>query len=163
MSRLDDALASLRRLEAEIRQLERFGRDSFEDGDVVRFTKTYGVTEPEPRTYIHAAVKTPVGWYLTGQNRKTVWTYDELIEFIVQYPLAENIVVAVTWADVVQTVAERALEANQETAKMIEEFLADPSSGIARTRPPAVLPDETQYAYVERREFEATWCPRAGE
>lgn len=150
MSRLDDALASLRRLEAEIRQLERFGRDSFENGDVVRFTKTYGVTEPEPRTYIHAAVKTPVGWYLTGQNRKTVWTYDELIEFIVQYPLAENIVVAVTWADVVQTVAERALEANPETAR----FRFCPAGAPAASAGvPADMPGTQR---VERREFEAT-------
>lgn len=151
MSRLDDALASLRRLEAEIRQLERFGRDSFEDGDVVRFTKTYGVTEPEPKTYTYAAVKTPVGWYLTGQHRRPQVTYDELIEFIVKYPLAENIVVAVTWADVVQTVAERALEANPETARFLRFCPAGAPAASAGV--PTDMPGTQR---VERREFEAT-------
>lgn len=108
MSRLEDAKASLRRLEAEIAQLERFGDgERFNDGDVIRFTKTYNSAQVKG-TYTYAALKTSRGWYVTGRSySKDVYTYDELIELITCSPCATDIQVSTTWQDVVQPVTDK--------------------------------------------------------
>jgi len=102
VSRLEEAEQRLRHLEREIFQLKRFGRDRFENGDVIRFNKTHDAQDGTGKTYTYAAVKTPMGWSLTGQHRRSIHTYDELIEFVVQYPAAENVQVATAWVDVTE-------------------------------------------------------------
>lgn len=106
MSRLEEAELHLRRLEREIFQLRRFGRDRFENGDVIRFDKTHPAQDGTGKTYTYAAVKTPAGWSLTGQHRRSIHTYDELIEFVVQYPMATDVQVATAWVDVTKAADE---------------------------------------------------------
>jgi hypothetical protein len=103
VSRLEEAEQRLRQLEREIFQLRRFGRDRFEVGDVIRFDKTHNAQDGTGKTYTYAAVKTSAGWSLT---RRPVHTYDELIEFVVQYPAAENVQVATAWIDVTEAADE---------------------------------------------------------
>lgn len=107
MGRLEEAEARMRELEREIFQLRRFGRDRFVDGDVIRFTKTHDVGSGMPgKSYTYAAVKTPAGWSMTGQHRKAIYAYDELIEFVVQHPAATDVQVATAWVDVTEAADE---------------------------------------------------------
>lgn len=112
MGRLEEAEARMRELEREIFQLRRFGRDRFVDGDIIRFTKTHDVGAGRPtKSYTYAAVKTPAGWSMTGQHRKAIYAYDELIEFVVQHPAATDVQVATAWVDVTEA-AEDVLRAD---------------------------------------------------
>jgi hypothetical protein len=106
VSRLEEAEARMRALEREIFQLKRFGRDRFVEGDVIRFSKTHDAQDGTGKTYTYAAVKTPAGWSLTGQHRRTIYTYGELIQFVVQHPTAENVQVATNWVDVTEAADE---------------------------------------------------------
>jgi hypothetical protein len=135
MSRLQEAEARMRALESEIFQLKRFGRDRFKTGDVIRFNKTYDAQDGTGKTYTYAVVKTPSGWSLTGQHRKTVYTYDELIEFVVQHPTATDVQVATAWIDVTET-AEDVLT-------------ADMPAGHAPVVRASAVRGETQYSYVD--------------
>jgi hypothetical protein len=92
----------MRALEREIFQLKRFGRDRFVDGDVIRFNKTHDAQDVTSKTYTYVAVKTSAGWSLTGQHRRPLRTYDELIEYVVQHPAATDVQVATAWVDVTQ-------------------------------------------------------------
>lgn len=143
----------MRRYERELAELERFGRDHFQDGDVVRFVKRYETedvlrTGETGREYVYAAIKTPRGWSLTGQGRKnSMLTYDDLIAFVIQHPAAEQVQVAAHWLDVttIDHEAERGLAKNPNTARQIDEFLADPAAGRSRDKPHR---DEPRYARV---------------
>lgn len=106
MSRLEEAEQRLRQLEKEIFQLKRFGRDRFEIGDVIRFTKTHNAADDTHKSYSYVAIKIGFYWYLTGQQRRERYTYDELIEFVVQYPAAENVQVATAWVHVTEAANE---------------------------------------------------------
>lgn len=102
MSRLEDAEARMRALEAEIFQLKRFGRDRFEHGDVIRFAKTYAGVKM-PQEYVFAAIKTGENeWFTTASRTKTreKFTYDELIQFVIAYPAATDVEVATSWVDI---------------------------------------------------------------
>jgi len=102
VSRLEEAEQRLRQLEREIFQLKRFGRDRFEVGDVIRFTKTFtpGTT---PKMYSYVAIKIEGGWCLSGSgDRRRMYDYDELIAYVVQHPAAENVQVATAWVDVTE-------------------------------------------------------------
>lgn len=104
MSRIDDIDARLRELERERANLVRFGDGArFVDGDVIRFTKTHDAGAGTTASYTYAAIRTPAGWYLTGQHRKPQVTYDELIAFVTQRPAATDVEVAYNWVDVTQT------------------------------------------------------------
>lgn len=82
-------LESLRRqrerLDAQIAQVEAvrltYGDDEFEVGSILAFDKTFRTGNR--RTYSYVALKTPIGWYLTGRigNRPLPWP--ELIDEIV--------------------------------------------------------------------------------
>lgn len=103
VSRIDEIRAAMRRYEAELLQLERFGDGArFVDGDVIKFTKTYTADEVRsPGTYIYAAVKTPRGWYVTGATfRKNTYSYDELIELITRSPGSTDVQVAASWISI---------------------------------------------------------------
>lgn len=101
VSRIDEIRAAMRRYEAELLQLERFGDGArFVDGDVIRFTKTRSADDGTSKSYTYAAIKTPAGWYLTGQHRKLQVTYDELITFITGYPVATDVQVAASWVSI---------------------------------------------------------------
>lgn len=92
----------MRRYEAELLQLERFGDGArFGDRDVIRFTKTHDAGAGKfEHSYTYAAIKTPAGWYMTGQHRKPQVTYDELITFITKYPVATDVQVAADWVSI---------------------------------------------------------------
>jgi len=127
VSRIEEAEARMRALEREIFQLKRFGRDRFVDGDVIRFNKTHDAQDGTGKTYTYAAVKTPMGWFITGQHRRTIHTYDELIQFVVQYPAAENVQVATAWVDVTEA-ADQAVKEKFEAKTPAGRFLGDPES-----------------------------------
>jgi hypothetical protein len=127
VSRLEEAELRMRALEREIFQLRRFGRDRFVDGDVIRFNKTHDAQNGTGKTYTYAAVKTPAGWSLTGQHRRTIHTYDELIEYVVQYPTAEHVQVATNWVDVTEVV-DQAVKKEFEAKTPAGRFLGDPEA-----------------------------------
>lgn len=108
VSRIDEIRAAMRRYEAELLQLERFGDDArFVDGDVIRFTKTHDAGAGTTASYTYAAIKTPAGWYLTGQHRKPQITYDELIAFVIQRPVATDVQVAAGWISIDEVGSEK--------------------------------------------------------
>jgi hypothetical protein len=135
VSRLEDAEARLRQLEKEIFQLRRFGRDRFVDGDVIRFNKTHEAQEGTDKTYTYVAVKTMAGWSLTGQHRRTIHTYDQLIEFVVRCPTATDVQVATAWVDVT--------EASDEVRANVSNWVA-PAAPIYAS---AAAPTEDLRAY----------------
>lgn len=99
VSRIDEIRAAMRRYEAELLQLERFGDGArFVDGDVIKFTKTHNAQDGTSKSYTYAAIKTPAGWYTT--SRKLQVTYDELITFITNYPVATDVQVAASWVSI---------------------------------------------------------------
>lgn len=106
MSRIDTIKARLRELERELESLERFGRDRFEVGDVIRFKRDFR-NYKTTKTYTYAALKTPHGWYVTGKSvssmSSNVYTYDELIAFIAE---AYDVEVATGWVDVTDAANE---------------------------------------------------------
>lgn len=108
VSRIDEVRAAMRRYEAELLQLERFGDGArFVDGDVIRFTKTHDAGAETTQSYTYAAIKTPAGWYLTGQHRKPQVTYDELIAFVTQRPTATDVRVAASWVSIDEVGSEK--------------------------------------------------------
>lgn len=132
MGRLEEAEARMRELEREIFQLRRFGRDRFVDGDVIRFTKTHDVGAGRPtKSYTYAAVKTPAGWSMTGQHRKAIYAYDELIEFVVQHPTATDVQVATAWVDVTEA-ADAIEKMRAEIVQAAENFAAPVVRGETR-------------------------------
>lgn len=82
---LDSLRRQRERLDAHIAKLEairlQYGDDEFEVGSVLVFDKTFRTGNR--RTYSYAALKTPVGWYLTGRigNRPLPWA--ELVDEII--------------------------------------------------------------------------------
>jgi hypothetical protein len=106
VSRLEEAEARMRALEKEIFQLRRFGRDRFVDGDVIRFNKIHHAADDTHKSYSYVSIKVGLYWYLTGQQRRERYTYDELIQFVIQHPVAENVQVATAWVDVAEAADE---------------------------------------------------------
>jgi len=134
MSRLEEALARMKELEKEIFQLRRFGRDRFGVGDVIRFTRTYG----NGNTYTYAAVKVADDkWFTTASEVTTRhrYTYDQLIQFIIQHPAAATVEVATAWVDVT--------EATDDV------LTADMPAGHAPVVRASAVRGETQYSYVD--------------
>lgn len=127
VSRIDEIRAAMRRYEAELLQLERFGDGArFRDGDVIRFTKTHSADDGTSKSYTYAAIKTPTGWYTTRQHRKLQVTYDELITFITGYPVATDVQVAAAWLSI-----DEAWISIDETGKRVSsQVVGDPMAGF---------------------------------
>lgn len=83
----------------ELFELKRFGRDRFEEGDVIRFTKTFAPGSNAEQTYTYVALKGRVSWHLSGDE---TLSYDKLIAKIVQAPAADDVEVAVRWVSVLE-------------------------------------------------------------
>lgn len=152
MSRIDDIRARMRQLERELAQLERFGRDHFVDGDVIRWRKTFPVSRQTPGSmwnasaaseldatarYTYAALKTSAGWYVTGGNKdrsNRSYTFDELVNFITTGPAPEDVEVATAWRDIVTAAVEEKLAADPATSQEISRW----STHRDVTEPPIV-------------------------
>lgn len=133
VSRIDEIRAAMRRYEAELLQLERFGDGArFVDGDVIRFTKTHNTQDGTTKSYTYAAVKTPAGWYLTGQHRKPQVTYDELITYITNHPVATDVQVAADWVSIDEVGETVKANADQFVSPMVGPFLGDPAPTAER-------------------------------
>ena len=140
MTRLADIEARLASLEREAALLRRFGDDTrLVVGDVIRFTKTHHAVDGTVSAYTYAALKTPAGWYLTARHHKPVVTYDELIAFIVQHPLAEDVEVAVSWVDVTEVHAVKAVPDPLSRGSLVSTSApADDSDAVPLSRRRAV-------------------------
>lgn len=140
VSRIDEIRAAMRRYEAELLQLERFGDGArFGDGDVIRFTKTHDAGAGKfEHSYTYAAIKTPAGWYMTGQHRKPQVTYDELITFITNYPVATDVQVAAGWVSIDE--AWVSIDATGE--RVSPQVIGDPMAGFVS---PTVSAEKRDY------------------
>jgi hypothetical protein len=73
------------RLEAELARidarLEAYGDDIYEIGSVLVWDKTF-VGLPD-KVYSYAALRTALGWYVTGRTASTGMTWDALVDFII--------------------------------------------------------------------------------
>lgn len=81
----DAALMERVRVEREARQvaakveiIDSFGDDPYADGDVVKFTKTFGVKE-----YMYAALKVNELWYLTGPTQRDPYAWEDFLLWLV--------------------------------------------------------------------------------
>ena len=142
VSRIDEIRAAMRRYEAELLQLERLGDGArFVDGDVIRFTKTHTANDDTTKSYTYAAIKTPAGWYLTGQHRSPQVTYDELITYITNYPTATDVQVAAGWISI---------------DEVGQTFAAETSNRVAGTRGFVGSDDKPRYEAVSREDYRVT-------
>lgn len=95
MGRREDIQARMRALESEQAQLDRYGEDIYDDGDVIKFVKTYRRRKP-PTVYTasqhyetwdatYVALKMNGHWYLTGKKGAEDLNgcgWDTLVEFM---------------------------------------------------------------------------------
>lgn len=97
MGRREDIEARMRALEAERAQLDRYGSDIYDDGDVIKFVKTFKVTANPTRNFItydhyahdtvsdftYVALKSDGKWYVTGGCAElNGCDWDQLVEFM---------------------------------------------------------------------------------
>lgn len=99
MGRKEDIKARMRQLEAEMTLLDRYGDDIYDDGDVIKFTKTFRPNEytahgDGSRRFTFAALKVGDTWYLTGRTLVNGKTWDELVEFMYKDNPATDFMVA---------------------------------------------------------------------
>ena len=96
MGRREDIETRLRQLEAERAQLDRYGDDVYEDGDVIKFVKTFKIlprngvgmwvdesNEAHKFTFVALKCENDL-WYLTGRGKANAngQTWDQLVEFM---------------------------------------------------------------------------------
>ena len=96
---LTNLLDQQRRLEERIAQLTEqvatYGtEDPYEVGSILVWDKTF--RPGNRRTYSYAALKTPVGWYVTGRQATVGMGWFELIDFIVEDALHLPVLYCVT-------------------------------------------------------------------
>lgn len=81
VTRIEDYQRRIAQLEVQLDAVERFGDDDdYEVGCVLTFGKQF---RPGGLVYSYAALKTPVGWYVTGKNT-TGWGWATLVEFMTE-------------------------------------------------------------------------------
>ena len=72
------------RLEAELARidtrLDAYGEDTYDVGSILIWDKVFA--GDTGRSYSYAALRTPVGWYVTGRNATTALSWDQLSDFI---------------------------------------------------------------------------------
>ena len=73
---IEQAESRLAALLAKQEAMEKFDLDYAND-DAILFKRQFKTAGP---TYTYAAVKTPVGWYITGQNASHGMTFQELVQ-----------------------------------------------------------------------------------
>jgi hypothetical protein len=99
VGRREDIEARMRALEAERAQLDRYGSDIYDDGDVIKFVKSFKATANPTRSFVtrdhyasdivsdftYVALKTRDWWYPTGKRGGADLngcTWDKLVEFM---------------------------------------------------------------------------------
>lgn len=98
MDREEVIQSRIAELEAELAQRRRYGRDTYEDGTVLSWEKTY---EDVEETYRYAAIKAGTVWYVTGSKASAVrYTWDKLIQLWVSGIPVETVRWAGTWLDI---------------------------------------------------------------
>jgi hypothetical protein len=94
----DEVIQSrIRELEAELAQRRRYGADTYENGDVLYWEKTFSTSDG---VYRYAAVKTDDRWYVTGAGggSKTGITWDRLVtDYWTTANVVDEVHVADTW------------------------------------------------------------------
>lgn len=62
----------------KLNEIDRFGSDTFKEGDVIRFTYVFpnGSTQ-----YKYAAIKVKGLWYSTGPRAPKAYTWDDLVSW----------------------------------------------------------------------------------
>lgn len=81
----------LRALETELFQLERFGGDTWDDGTVLTWKKTFPAA---PNTvYNFAAIKVDEHWFLTGSTIGNPTTWDKMVEIWVTANVVDEVYV----------------------------------------------------------------------
>lgn len=66
--RAEDIRASLRRLERELAELERFPEDDFTEGTIIRFEISFVLPTGERKLFTYAALKVVGAWWVTGRH-----------------------------------------------------------------------------------------------
>lgn len=64
-------------LEAELNERMRYGRDTYEDGAILAWVKTF--PDQPDKTYRYAALKSENRWYVTGARNNGPQTWDLLV------------------------------------------------------------------------------------
>lgn len=94
MGRREDIAARMRALEAEQAQIDRYGEDIYDEGDVIKFMKSFKVIRrgapgftsgfESTRDFTYVALKANGKWFMTGRrdNEGKGMTWDELVEFM---------------------------------------------------------------------------------
>lgn len=86
------------RLEAELARiearLEAYGDDIYETGSILVWDKTF-VGSPD-KVYSYVALRTALGWFVTGRTASTGMTWDALVDFIIDDAVAVPTLYCVT-------------------------------------------------------------------
>lgn len=99
MDREEVIQSRIAELEAELAQRRRYGRDTYEDGTVLSWEKTY--EDMIDQVFRYAAIKAGDVWYVTGSKASSVrYTWDKLIQLWVSGIPVETVRWAGTWLDI---------------------------------------------------------------
>lgn len=119
VGRREDIEARVRRLEAELSTLARYGDDVYEDGDVIKFGKNFAAGSKIVRTALprnlrtctYVALKVDGTWYATGnQVDLSGCSWDTLVDFMFQGISVEEVYVATSDRFVTREQFQRQLE-----------------------------------------------------
>jgi DNA-directed RNA polymerase subunit RPC12/RpoP len=74
---IEQAESRLAALLAKQEAMEKFGSENdYAEDDAILFKRQFKVAGP---TYTYVAVKTPVGWYITGQDASHGMSFEQLV------------------------------------------------------------------------------------
>lgn len=65
-------------LEVKAQLVQEYGEDEYADGQVIKFSKTF-----KDNAYSYVALKAAGNWYVTGQMSRNVYTWEQLVLFLV--------------------------------------------------------------------------------
>lgn len=116
MDREEVIQSRIAELEAELAQRRRYGRDTYDDGTVLSWEKTYEDTIDQ--VFRYAAIKAGDVWYVTGSKASSVrYTWDKLIQLWVSGNPVETVRRVAAWMDLTapkpEVVAEWKMEGKQ--------------------------------------------------
>lgn len=167
-----DIEARLRQLEAERAQLTRYGDDVYDDGDVIKFVKTFrkrklptdGYTTSqhyEMRDFTYVALKVDGKWFPTGMHSDlngcdlNGCDWDTLVEFMYQGTSVSDITISIAENFLTRTELEAKLAAQDEAAD-IELDIRDEDPANMHVAPEAWV----QQNYTSVRDS-GGWCAPA--